>query len=133
MSLKSIAICCLLISGCAITRAETNYELNRRSGEPIPSENLEGSLTLRSNSNLPRRPYMPARLPPVVERVWFFDRQVGGYWQQGTWVWLEVEQSRWLNEVDPGGAPLVLNAQPKAEHETKSQKVSQRKAESPRK
>lgn len=132
MNLKIVAFS-FLTSGCAITRAETNYELNRRAGEPIPAESVEDSLSLRSNSSLPKRPYMPARLPPVVERVWLFDKQIGGYWQQGTWIWLEVEPSRWLSEVDPGGAPLVLTPIRKEERQPPAQKSSARRTESPRK
>lgn len=123
-------------SGCAVTRAESDYELNRRAGLPIPGEdklNLkEGDL--RTSSVLQKNSYMPARVPPVVERIWFFDKKIGNYWQQGTWVWVEVEPGRWLNDVDPGGAPLVLPAllpkptlAPTLATEEKSQAITNRR------
>lgn len=96
------------LSGCAVTRAESNYELNRLAGETTPGDKNEDSFNFRTNSNLPKKPYMPVRVPPVVERVWLTDRRVGDYWQQGTWIWIEVKASRWLNEIDPGGAPFFL-------------------------
>lgn len=101
----------LFLTGCAITRADSGYELNRRVGLPIPGEDDEPLKKdkLGSASNFAKTPYMPARLPPVVERVWLFDRKIGNYWQQGTWIWVEVAPGRWLNETDPGGAPLLFS------------------------
>lgn len=113
----TVLILSVFSSGCAITRAESNYELNRRAGMPLPNEkevSFNGS-ELRSSSTLKKSSYMPARVPPIVERVWFFDRKIGNYWQQGTWVWVEVEAGKWLSDLDPGGAPLILSSPPTAQ------------------
>lgn len=99
----------LFLPACVISRAPSTYELHKRTGVSSPGDASENfpSVNLRSTSSLSMEPMMPARVAPIVERVWLFDRKVGNYWQQGTWVWLEVEQGKWLHEVDPGGAPLV--------------------------
>ncbi len=52
----------------------------------------------------------PARTKPWIEKVWVHDQEIdGGYWLQGTWVFLEVEPGRWLlreeNDVTGGGRP----------------------------
>lgn len=104
-----LAISFILSLPACVSRAPSTYELHKRTGVPSPDDVSEKfpSASLRSTSSVSMEPMMPARVAPVVERVWLFDRKIGNYWQQGTWVWLEVEQGRWLHEVDPGGAPLV--------------------------
>lgn len=103
-----LGVCAL--GGC-ITRAPTTYELDRRAGftppgEPVLADDLA---KMRTNSNIPRAPMIPVRIPPVIEKVWVADSTLAdGAKMQGTWMFLEVEPGRWLDEVDPGAAPLVI-------------------------
>ncbi len=63
---------------------------------------------LHTTSAITPEPMMPARVAPVVRRIWVSDQHLpDGSWLQGTWLFIEVEPSRWLDEVDPGGAPFV--------------------------
>jgi hypothetical protein len=111
--------------GC-VRRAPTSYELDKRAGLGTPPPEVayehpkrharkadrkagrHGGVaepSLRSTSLVPSTPRMPARTNPVLRRVWVADQTLSdGSWLQGTWWVLEVEPSRWLHEVDPGGA-----------------------------
>ena len=100
----------VLFSGC-ITRAPTTYELDRRAGFNAPGEPVlpDDLSKMRTNSNIPRAALMPVRMPPLVEKIWVADTTLAdGAKLQGTWLFLEVEPGRWLDEVDPGAAPLTL-------------------------
>jgi hypothetical protein len=111
----TLLILAAALPGC-LTRAPTSYELDRRAGLLPPSEDKEkadkavkGELSgIRTNSSIPRSPEMPVRLPPLVEKVWVSDMTLAdGVKMQGTWLFLEVEPGRWLDEYDPGGAALT--------------------------
>ena len=42
---------------------------------------------------------LPIREQPVVAKVWVRDQILdGGHWMQGTWIFVEVESSRWSGE-----------------------------------
>lgn len=110
--MKSILIAALLLlsAGC-ITRAPTSYELDRRSGmipptqDNVPSDELA---QMKTSSTIARAPRVPVKVPPLIEKVWLSDIGLGdGARLQGTWLYLEVEAGRWLDEIDPGGAPLI--------------------------
>jgi len=113
------------LTGC-VRRAPTSYELDKRSGlgTPPPDAAYEhprryqrraarkagrhgggAEPSMRSTSLVAPTPRMPARTTPVVRRVWVADQNLGdGSWLQGTWWVVEIEPSKWLHEVDPGGA-----------------------------
>jgi hypothetical protein len=106
----------LLGAGC-IHRAPTTYELDRRAGFPVPppavakkgepvvSQDLD---KVRTSSAVAQSPRMPVKVPPLIERVWVSDIPLGPDARlQGTWLFLEVERGKWLDEVDPGGGPLI--------------------------
>lgn len=106
--MKTVTMLLVMASATAcITRAPTTYELDRRAGlladakdDPLPS--------IHTSSAVPRAPRMPVQIPPLIEKVWVSDLPIGeGARLQGTWIFLEVERGRWLDEVDPGGAPLL--------------------------
>ena len=101
--------------GC-MTRAPTTYELDRRAGTLPPTVEVSTSdlSQVRTNSKIAAAPMMPMKVPPLIEKVWVADVTLAdGAKLQGTWLFLEVEPGRWLDEVDPGAAPLVLPSSPK--------------------
>ena len=100
----------ILLTGC-LTRAPTTYELDRRSGMLPPNQvQIKDDLAkMQTSSNIARQSQMPARLSPLVERIWVNSQILpDGSKLDGTWMWIEVEKSKWLDENDPGSAPLVI-------------------------
>jgi hypothetical protein len=100
------ALAPLPLLGC-IVRAPTTHELDRRAG--LLDDGRSAMLTQVHTSSAVARPAQaPVRLPPLVEKVWVSDLPLGPDARlQGTWLYLEVDRGRWLDEVDPGGAPLL--------------------------
>jgi hypothetical protein len=98
------------LGGC-LTRAPTTYELDRRAGFTPPNGGTprrEELSPLHTSSAVARAPRVPVKVPPLIEKVWLSDLALGPRARlQGTWVYLEVEPGRWLDEIDPGGAPLL--------------------------
>jgi hypothetical protein len=101
-----VALAPLPLLGCLV-RAPTTHELDRRAG--LLAEGRENALAqVRTSSAVARAAEVPVRLPPLVEKVWVSDLPLGPDARlQGTWLYLEVDRGRWLDEVDPGGAPLL--------------------------
>lgn len=104
--MKNIFLLCLagvsLTTGC-MSRAPTTYELDKRAGMLPPTENsVKTALSnLDSDSSLKKGAYMPARVGPVVQKVWITDQHLpDGSLLQGTWLFLEVEPGKWYDEVD---------------------------------
>jgi hypothetical protein len=94
------------LAGCMV-RAPTTYELDRRAGL-LADRKTDVLEQVRTSSAVPRAPMEPVKLPPLIEKVWVSDLPLGPDARlQGTWMYLEVERGRWLDEVDPGGAPLL--------------------------
>lgn len=114
MKTHSCLLVALLCAGC-MKRAPTNYELDRRAGMGTPPAEAQYERgpgkrpapfdePLQSTSVLAPAARMPARIEPVIRRVWVSDQQLpDGTWLQGTWLFMEVQPARWLFEVDPGG------------------------------
>ena len=111
----SIFLLCLLMKACA-TSAPSNYELNRRSGLDITrdkgetkQETLDRELkNVRTGTAVGTVAKMPARLPPVVEKIWVYDQIVNdGQWLQGTWIFVEVDEAKWLPEIDSGSGSFL--------------------------
>lgn len=109
------AVTVLVATGCQ-TSAPSNYELNRRSGLSLegdqgttPTEATDKDLAGIRTSRLPAKSaQMPARLPPIVEKIWVYDQIINeGEWLQGTWVFVEVEKAKWLPEVDSGSGSFI--------------------------
>ena len=100
------------LTGC-LGRAPTTYELDRRAGFKVPSEEAAAAqakslMQLGTSSAVAPSPRMPVKVPPLVEKVWVSDLGLSEDARlQGTWMFIEVERGRWLDEVDPGGAPLL--------------------------
>lgn len=100
-----------LFAGC-ITRAPTTYELDRRAGFTTPGEpTIPDELTkMRANANINKNPIVPARVPSLVEKIWINDQILAdGAKMQGTWLFLEVEPGRWVDDVDSSAPSLILN------------------------
>ena len=107
MTRSLFAVAALLpLAGCLV-RAPTTFELDRRAGL-LADARTDGLMQVRTSSAVARAPQMPVKLPPLIEKVWVSDVPLGPDARlQGTWMYLEVERGRWLDEVDPGGAPLL--------------------------
>ncbi len=112
----------VFISGCSST-TPSEFELDRRSGL-TPSVSLQtqainnlSDVHVLSDEN--KKSYMPARSEPVVEKIWVYDQRLGPNWLQGTWYFVEIEPSHWLNEVDPGSNKLVNSIDTEAEQSEK--------------
>jgi hypothetical protein len=117
MNITKIAAVLLvvLVSGCQ-TMAESKYELNRRSGLGLDEDQgTTGGVvvdkdmaSIRTGRMPARAAQMPVRLPPVIEKVWVYDQIINdGQWIQGTWLFVEIEGSRWLSEVDSGSGSFI--------------------------
>jgi hypothetical protein len=96
-----------VLAGCA-TRAPTDYELDRRAGlvPTVEVERLrreaEDIHQVNADGKSARQ---PPRSQPRLERIWVYDQELdGGYWLQGTYVFLEVEPGRWLEDSRTGGS-----------------------------
>ena len=107
----------LVLSGC-LRRAPTHFELDRRAGHAVPPAPAQHTPRqgpgdgfeepLWAASVVAPSPEMPARIAPVIRRVWVHDQLLpDGSWLQGTWLFVEVEPARWLLDADPGAAPIV--------------------------
>lgn len=93
---------------CA-SRAPTQYELDKRAGLLSVAEAKEetNQKIVPSNGNVakldPKKPEIPRRASPWFERLWVYDQETkGGYWLQGTFVFVEIEPGRWIK---PGEEP----------------------------
>lgn len=94
------------MAGCA-SRAPSDYELDRRAGL-VPSVEVERVAreagSIRQAPGAAKAAREPARSSPRLERIWVYDQELdGGYWLQGTYVYLEVEPGRWLEAAPPAG------------------------------
>lgn len=97
---------CLSSTVACVSRAPSEYELDRRAGL-LPSIEVEkakaGAMDLRQGAVDPKSPVKPLRAAPWFERVWVYDQELdGGYWMQGTYVFLEVEPGRWMKAEEGG-------------------------------
>lgn len=83
----------LTLTGC-LTRAPTDYELDKRAGltPPVPNPKLKDSeLTKFSfNEKNPTGASLPNEYEKRVEKTWIYERPAGGGTLQGTWFWMEV-------------------------------------------
>ena len=101
------ALLLYVTAGCA-TRAPSDYELDRRAGL-LPTAEVERlkreANDVRQVAGASKVVREPPRSKPRLERIWVYDQELdGGYWLQGTYVFLEVEPGRWLEgETAPGG------------------------------
>lgn len=84
----------MLFSGC-ITRAPSDYELDRRAGLtpsvelPIDEKEL-AKITVANSSST------PVRTAPWIEKIWVYDQSLGkDYWLKGTYIYMEVEPTTW--------------------------------------
>ena len=93
------------LSSC-VTRAPTENELDRRAGL-VPAtlaeehrDELKDQLTgLHPVKGQDKPTRLPLRSTARVERVWVYDQELdGGYFLQGTYLYLEVEPGRWVQE-----------------------------------
>lgn len=101
-----LVVVALFPLGCLV-RAPTTHELDRRAGL-LSDGRAAAMVQVRTSSTVARAAQVPVRLPPLVEKVWVSDLPLGPDARlQGTWLYLEVDRGRWLDEVDPGGAPLL--------------------------
>jgi hypothetical protein len=100
----------MITSGCSSTTS-SEYELDRRSGLTpsiaIQKQAMNNLSNVHMLSDEDKKSYMPVRSEPIVEKIWVYDQKLGPNWLQGTWYFIEIEPSHWLNEVDPGSNTLI--------------------------
>lgn len=89
-----------LLLACA-TRAPSEYELDRRAGL-LPTVEVERlrreAEDLKLSPDEPKTAREPQRARPRLERLWVYDQELdGASWLQGTYVYIELEPSRWLD------------------------------------
>jgi hypothetical protein len=98
----------LSILGACVSRAPTKCELDKRSGlyptsycEEEQAQNTPASQSITTTTaGVSKSASLPVREGPVVAKVWVADTVLdGGHWMQGTWIFVEVESSRWSGEV----------------------------------
>ena len=129
--IKLIALffaCCLVFTSCQNTLYSA-FELDRRSGNtPSPAGGSargdDSDLTNYSIKDTPMsRANFPQRSAPVIEKVWVFDRRLGPNWLQGTWYYIELQSSEWLDERVPENNTFVEVLQ--SEREQRQSRVYQ--------
>ena len=106
----------LVAIGCATT-APTNYELNRRSGLGIDQDREDADdadtiaaevTNLRTGTATGKEGRLPARIPAVIAKVWVYEQIINkDQWLEGTWLYLAVENEKWLPQVDSGHGRLI--------------------------
>lgn len=105
----------MLVSGlgaCA-TRAPSTHELERRSGLSgggYDEKSFEAELgRIGVETAQGKESGAPVRLAPVIARVWLHDQVLDdGGWLQGTWMFVEVEGSKWVRTPEASGGALTL-------------------------
>jgi hypothetical protein len=97
----------LLMSAGCVSRAPTDCELDKRSGmypssfcdkeEAKDGPRPSGISTSRFATDT--KPALPIREEAKIARIWVSDQKIdGGHWMQGTWIFVEIEGSRWSGE-----------------------------------
>lgn len=87
-----------LFSGC-ITRAPSEYELDRRAGL---SPSVEVPISEKEITKLEKihksdaSAGAPVRTSPWIEKIWVYDQSLGkDFWMKGTYIYMEVEPTSW--------------------------------------
>lgn len=88
-----------------ITRAPSNYELDRRAGHS--PKNLSISAYKRVAKEIhgikgqDTKFIAPKRVEPRVEKVWIYNQALNdGTYLQGTFVFMQIDDGYWLNPAD---------------------------------
>jgi hypothetical protein len=111
-SILSVLVFLSCLGACA-TRAPSTHELERRgglSGGKSDEKTYEADLgRIAAEKAQAKETGAPVRLAPLIARVWVHDQTVDeGHWLQGTWMFVEVEGSRWVKTPDTSGRALTL-------------------------
>lgn len=97
---KALAFTLTLSLAACATRAPTDYELDRRAGLMPAIEVQKAKAGAEEMRRIPggnKPAAKPVRASPWFEKVWVYDHEIeGGYWLQGTYLFLEVEPGRWV-------------------------------------
>jgi len=88
-----------------ITRAPSNYELDRQAGR-LPKQGLRSYETpeiqnvyqIKGENKVTTE---PLRIEPRTEKVWVYDQETeGGYFLQGTYLYFQVDSGHWISPGD---------------------------------
>lgn len=85
----------LSLTGC-LTRAPTDYELDRRAGLTPPESNPKKKDSELAKFNFEKQtsgPRVPDAYEKRVEKTWLYERNVSGGTLQPTWYWMEVNST----------------------------------------
>ncbi|MBP9706502.1 MAG: hypothetical protein KBD78_02600 [Oligoflexales bacterium] len=95
--MTKLLIFSLLLTSC-ITRAPSEYELDRRAGL-TPSVEVpinEKEILKLEKSHKTTIAGAPVRTSPWIEKVWVYDQSLGkDFWMKGTYIYMEVEPTSW--------------------------------------
>jgi hypothetical protein len=111
-SILSVLVFLSCLGACA-TRAPSTHELERRgglSGGKSDEKTYEADLgRIAAEKAQAKETGAPVRLAPLIARVWVHDQTVDeGHWLQGTWMFVEVEGSKWVKAPDASGGTLTM-------------------------
>jgi hypothetical protein len=133
MKAKVLSLLTLVVFPACVSRAPTDCELDKRAGQypssfcdekdakkDTPAPSVSGSRSL----NPSRKPSIPIREEAQIARVWVADQKIdGGHWMQGTWIFVELEGSRWsgesLSSNENAASENQLGSNPRPMSETK--------------
>lgn len=96
--LLSIFVVTLMTTGC-LTRAPSDYELDRRAGFTPPGATSDRSATelqkLGAVKSEIKPSLVPVRRAARVEKIWVFDQTIDNRVLQHTWLFVEVDKGGW--------------------------------------
>lgn len=89
----------LLAVPCAcVTRAPTDYELDKRAGRAPQAASLLTS-PMKVSATDQKSMGVPSRVQPVITPIWIYGHKQGdGSWMQGTWLFVESSPATWTVE-----------------------------------
>lgn len=91
----AVLLFALSLTGC-LTRAPTDYELDRRAGLTPPESNSRKKDSELAKFNFEKQtsgPRVPGTYEKRVEKAWLYERNVSSGTLQPTWYWMEVNST----------------------------------------
>lgn len=90
---------CLFIS--CVTRAPSNYELDRRAGRlPKKADKTSQSIAkeIHAIKGQDKVPIDPIHINPHIEKIWIYNQEINdGTYLQGTYVFFQIDNGYWFN------------------------------------
>lgn len=104
--MKSKILMCLfpILTTACLTRAPTEYELDKRAGFATPASPKLSDKEIKSfgsNAAEVRTTDAPPRRAPLVKKIWVYRQTIDNRVFDGTWMWVELDRGRWDFESNP--------------------------------